>query len=174
MSYKKDGTDHVLVSPFANTNVGKISSLSWRGNFFIPGLGEFSSPINFAVWCATGDESFRKAYKVTPPKIPTVLWTQSRLYAKYAQLCALKKFWINEYEGLKSLPWLSYKSHDLGVREYLRDNTHNIIIKGFMASIASSTKPDWESEIEGFNLPKVKQEILAYMKDTWLVTEESE
>jgi len=57
--FKNEGVDHIRISPFADTKLGKITSKDWRHRFFVPHMGEFTSPVCFANWICTGDDDAR-------------------------------------------------------------------------------------------------------------------
>ena len=138
-----DGKHHILVSPFGETNIGKFSSLNWRSKFFLPNLGEFTSPINFVYWALTGNENLR--HEKTNIKVPREFWELGRLYAKYGQIAALKNNILKNYneeelERVLNLPWVTYKVHLSGIKERLPDEKYNFVIKEIIKHILLTPK----------------------------------
>ena len=147
VSIRKDGIDHIWVSPFSGTQLGKIVSLKWRKKFFIPQLGEFVSPDSFISWLFTGDEAQRQNATAKLPQLSKEefkLARQAMFMAKYHQLTALKPALIVETkaeEGKKSkldLPWLEYKQHMSGVKEHHHDTLRVSIVKDMVRHILES------------------------------------
>ena len=112
--YKHDGVDHIRISPFADTDLGKILSPDWRKKFFIPALGEFLSPECFANWITTGNEEARFDHRVNPERsIPN--YNSYVLYAKFFQLCRMKTGLIKPHIDL---PFVRYNVLTSGLRQY--------------------------------------------------------
>lgn len=167
-----DGVDHILVSPFGETLLGKFCSLQWRSKFFIPNLGEFAGPTNFAGWVVTGDENLRHSKSLGGVKVPREVWRNARLYAKFAQLTALKNVLLKKYNSIEelerevNLPFLTYKVHAIGVKERLADETYNSTIKEMVVYILNSEgKPDWNQKFDDFSLPEAKALIMDQIKN---------
>lgn len=51
--FKEEGVDHIRLSPYSNTNIGKWLSPEYNKKITLPVLGEFSSVRNFWVWLTT-------------------------------------------------------------------------------------------------------------------------
>ena len=166
-----DGVDHILVSPFGETLLGKFCSLQWRSKFFIPNLGEFTSPVNFAGWVVTGDENLRHSKSLGGVKVPKDIWRDARLFAKFAQLSAarnilLKKYDIETLERELNLPFLIYKVHTGGVKERLNDEVYNSIIKEMLVYLLNNEgKPDWNQKFGDFSLTDARTLIVDQVKN---------
>lgn len=115
-SFKKDGVDHVRVGLGGETKLGRMCSPDWRRRFFIPLVGEFLSPQCFANWLVTGDEAARHdpKYRV---KAAVRGYHGYLMYAKFYQLCSLTAQLRNE---MLNLPFVSYKIHSSGIKEFDR------------------------------------------------------
>lgn len=113
---KQDGVDHVRISPYGETRIGQLASANWRKVFFIPHVGEFTSPTCFANWLSTGDEEARHNphYRC---QVTVRGYRNFVLYAKFYQLCALRPELAKE---MLDLPFASYKQHDSGIKEHDR------------------------------------------------------
>lgn len=182
VAIRNDGVDHIWVSPFANTQLGKIVSLKWRKKFFIPQLGEFVSPDSFIAWMFTGDESMRQN---TAAKLPQLtkeefkLARQAMFMAKYHQLTALKASLISECqaaEGEKSkldLPWLEYKQHQSGVKEHHHDTKRVSIVKSMVHHILENgSKVSFQCP--DFDYDEVKEAVMAHVKEKFHLEEVQE
>jgi len=162
--FKKDGLDHIRISPFAETKLGKIVSKDWRHKFFVPHVGEFASPTCFANWLSTGDDDARHnpKFRVTH----TVKgYLQYVFYAKFYQLCALKGVLESEKE-LTHLPFVAYKQHQSGIKEFDRWKEYPTEVKSMIEHIldpnrGSKTAYDWEKHFPG--LEENIAEIIAAM-----------
>ena len=160
VSYKKDGEDHVWVSPVSKTLVGKVASLSWRGNFFVPQVGEFISPVAFAAWLLTGNEASRRDPMARIPKVHSLeskeFVRQMLFLGKYHQLAAFKRLLVKNKE-LFNLRWVEYKLHSSGVKELHPDSERAQIIKAMATHVAENgaNTPfsySWFDRQEAFNL----------------------
>lgn len=166
-----DGVDHILVSPFGETLLGKFCSLQWRSKFFVPNLGEFTSPINFAGWVVTGDENLRHSKSLGGIKVSKEVWKNARLYAKFGQLAAVRNILLKKYdtESLErelNLPFLSYKVHSGGVKERLSDETYNLTIKEMVVYLLNHEgKPDWDQKFGEFSLSEARDLIMDQIKN---------
>lgn len=114
--FKSDGVDHIRISPFAETTIGKVASQDWRKKFFIPHVGEFLSPVCFANWLSTGDDDARHNPKFRCDAAVKGYRTFV-MYAKFYQLCSMKSLLEKE---MKDLPFVAYKVHQSGVKEFDR------------------------------------------------------
>lgn len=173
IAIRVDGVDHIWVSPFANTQLGKIVSLKWRKKFFIPQLGEFVSPDAFIAWLFTGDESMRQN---TAAKLPQLskeefkLARQAMFMAKYHQLTALKPSLVTECEtkeGQKSkldLPWLEYKQHQSGVKEHHHDTKRVSIVKSMVRHILEQGSKV-QFQCQDFDYAEVKDAVMKHVKE---------
>lgn len=175
---KNEGGDHILVSPFANTNIGKILALNWRKKFFVPQLGEFISPDAFVAWLFSGDESQRWN---TRARIPTVRKDQVKLvrnavyFAKYHQLTALKPILAKECKANEEgkskidLPWVEYKIHTSGVKEFHPDQRRTQILKEMVRHLLEKgPKEQFVSEL--FDYSDTKQQIMEHVKEVFHVS----
>lgn len=143
--YKVDGEDHIRISPYGKTDLGKILSQGWRKPFFIPRIGNFLTPECFAKWIATGDEEARHNVRFRfTGRIRD--YRDYVLFAKYYQLCALAESlgrFVEPYrvpadssEGLViKIPLIGYTVHDTGLREYDRWPEYPTEILPFIDSI---------------------------------------
>lgn len=130
-SFKKDGVDHIRVGLGGETQLGRICSVEWRRRFFIPLVGEFLSPQCFANWLITGDEAARHdpKYRVTRSVRG---YHGYQLFAKYYQLCSLSSQLRKE---MKSLPFVSYKIHGSGIKEFDRWREYPATVKEMIEHI---------------------------------------
>ena len=150
--FKKDGQDHIRISPFGETKLGKIASKDWRHKFFVPHVGEFGSPVCFANWLSTGDDEARHnpKYRVNH----TVKgYLQYIFYAKFYQLCALKGVLEKEAEHLH-LPFVAYKQHQSGIKEFDRWKEYPSEVKDMIDHIldpkrGTKTPYNWEEKFPG-------------------------
>ena len=122
---KKDGVDHIRVSVVAETQLGKICAHDWRKRFFVPRVGDFLSPVCFANWLVTGDEEARHdpRYKV---KRNVRGYHKYVLFAKFYQLCSLRGVLVRE---MKDLPFVAYKVHQSGIKEFDRWKDYPLTVK---------------------------------------------
>ena len=130
-SFKKDGVDHIRVGLGGETQLGRICSVEWRRRFFIPLVGEFLSPQCFTNWLITGDEAARHdpKYRVTRSVRG---YHGYQLFAKYYQLCSLSSQLRKE---MKSLPFVSYKIHGSGIKEFDRWREYPATVKEMIEHI---------------------------------------
>lgn len=114
--FKAEGVDHIRIHPFADTHLGKILSKDWRHKFFVPHVGEFTSPTCFANWICTGNDDARHN---TQFRVNTTVkgYLSFVLYAKYYQLCSMRNMLARE---MQNLPFVAYKTHQSGVKEFDR------------------------------------------------------
>jgi hypothetical protein len=114
--FKADGVDHIRISPQGETKLGRYLSKDWRYTFFVPDMGEFTSPVCFANWLCTGDEDARHNVQFRVNE-SVVGYLQFVLYGKFYQLSAMKGLLFKE---MKNLPFAVYKLHGSGVKEFDR------------------------------------------------------
>ena len=128
---KQDGVDHIRIMPYAATQIGRISSQDWRKVFFVPQLGEFTSATCFANWISTGDEDARHDPKYRCNE--TIRgYRNFVLYAKFYQLCSMR----SALEAhMKDLPFVAYKQHDSGIKEFDRWKEYPAEIKSMIQHI---------------------------------------
>ena len=173
---RKDGVDHIWVSPFASSQLGKIVSLEWRRKFFIPQLGEFISPNAFVAWLFSGDESERMNSSARIPIVPKnefPLLMKALYVAKFHQLTSLKYMLVKgTADGQLDLPWMEYKQHTSGVKEHHRDLKRVGLVKAMVKHILESgSRVPFINEEYKFNLPEVKKEIMVLVKDKFNLNE---
>lgn len=140
VAFKQDGKDHVLVTPFCATQIGKYASMSWRKRFFIPQLGEFISPMAFMSWLCHGDESQRHANN--PMRVPYMSKEEFLKYqragylAKWYQLASMHGALVKQSKvgdlNLLDLPWVEYKVHTTGLKEFPQSQINAEILKGLV------------------------------------------
>lgn len=136
---REDGVDHINVSTFASTVIGKISSPEWRKMFYVPHLGDFNNARAFANWMASGgDEELRHNNKFYKPPVPVDDFRRLVIFAKYYQLCSMRTIATAERKHL-ALPWVMYKSHFSGIREFDRWVNYPYEIKPLVESITGDT-----------------------------------
>lgn len=158
--FKNEGVDHIRISPFADTKLGKITSKDWRHRFFVPHMGEFTSPVCFANWICTGDDDAR--HNVQFRFNETVKgYLQFVLYGKFYQMCAMKGIIKRE---MKDLPFVVYKQHASGIKEFDRWKEYPIEIKNMIDHILDDdrgpkTAYPWEE-----NHPGLEQRIQDQIK----------
>ena len=138
-SYKKNGVDHLWVSPVSDIVLGKVVSVQLRSVFFVPQLGKFGSPVSFAIWVVTGDEEARVHSQHLRVETGNRAFFQDLLMlGKFYQLTASQKLLHEEFPKYEKMPWVEYKKHTTGVREMpehnrgstLKDMANHIITKG--------------------------------------------
>ena len=181
--YKTEGKDHILVSPFAKTELGKILALNWRKKFFIPQLGEYISPEAFVAWLFTGNEEERWN---TRARIPTVrkdqvpLLKKALFFAKYHQLAALKpilgKLMKQQTDAsgktMADLPWVEYKVHTSGVKELHPDSRRAALIKQMAIHIVEKgPKEKFASDI--FDYEQCRKETMEHVKTMFNLNSET-
>lgn len=148
--YKVDGEDHIRISPYGKTDLGKILSQGWRKPFYIPRIGNFLTPECFAKWITTGDEDARHNVRFRfSGRIRN--YRELLLFAKYYQLCALsdalgrfiEPYRITEGDSSKlviKVPLIGYTIHDTGLREYDRWPEYPGELMPFIESILDPMK----------------------------------
>lgn len=146
--FVNDGGDHIRVSPYAKTLLGRIASMDWRKKFFVPHLGEFSSARCFANWLACGNEDARHNTRFKVDK--TIKGYRAlMLYGKYHQLCSLKKTLAAEKTDLV---FVAYKEHKSGIKEGTGYRENPVEVKEFIDYILANedtTKFDWNEYHKG-------------------------
>ena len=146
--FVNDGGDHIRVSPYGKTMVGRIASMDWRKKFFVPQLGEFSSSRCFANWLVCGNEEARHNTRFKVDKTVKGYRTLM-LYAKYHQLCSLKKTLANEKTDLV---FVAYKEHKSGIKEGTGYRENPVEVNNFIEFILNNgdtAKFDWDKHHPG-------------------------
>lgn len=128
---RKEGVDHIRVSVVAETQLGKVCAHDWRKRFFVPRVGDFLSPTCFANWLVTGDEEARHdpKYKV---KKNVRGYHRYVLFAKFYQLCSMRGMLERE---MKDLPFVAYKIHQSGVKEFDRWKDYPTTVKDMVKHV---------------------------------------
>lgn len=148
--FREDGGDHIRISPFAETTLGKVLSPDWRKKFFIPHVGEFLTPQCFANWLVTGNDDARHDINIRP-STHIKDYSNFVLYSKYYQLCSMKTLLEKEY---KDLPFAMYKVHTTGVKEHHRWKEYPLEVKEMVEHIldperGSKTPYPWDKKYPG-------------------------
>lgn len=161
--FVNDGGDHIRVSPYGKTTIGRIASMDWRKKFFVPHLGEFSSSRCFANWLVCGNEDARHNTRFKVDK--TVKGYRAlMLYAKYHQLCSLKKTLASEKTDLV---FVAYKEHKSGIKEGTGYRENPVEVNNFIEFILANedtTKYDWDKNHPGL-LKLIDSLVKAILKD---------
>lgn len=128
--HKHDGEDHINVSPFGETSSGKIAYLESKKKFYIPHMGDFLSPRNFANWAVSGGDEHQRfnanAYDMRVGDVRE--FRVLMLYAKYYQMASLRKSLVKDKASLDK-PWTMYKKFVSGIKEYHRWEEYPGIVK---------------------------------------------
>lgn len=158
--FKNEGVDHIRISPFADTKLGKITSKDWRHRFFVPHMGEFTSPVCFANWICTGDDDAR--HNVQFRFNETVKgYLQFVLYGKFYQMCAMKGILKRE---MQDLPFVAYKQHASGIKEFDRWKEYPIEIKAMIDHILDDDRGPKMAYPWDENHPGLEQRIQEQIK----------
>ena len=163
ITYRKDGEDHINLSAhFGMTDLGRLTSPDARRRFNIDHLGEFTSPRCFANWmCGLGDENLRhNVARYKTQDVPIRSFRHYFLFAKFHQISANRAFYLSNIDQM-NLPWVMYKKHLTGVKEFDRWEDYSAIVKEmvqFVVSNPAKTKPDWEALVPGL-VASVNQRI---------------
>jgi len=181
---KKDGSDHILVSPFGGTKLGKVVSLGWRKAFFVPQMGEFASPYAFVAWLFLGDEDQRHNHQAKIPQIEfktkeeaiefKKVMRAALLVAKFHQLCSLAGVLHDaDKQGLFEMSWVEYRQHTSGVKEMIHDrwDALGVIKKMAQSIIINGTRAN--VEVDGFDLNIARSVIMGIVKDKFVNTDET-
>lgn len=142
---RRDGIDHLNISVNAGTDLGKILSPEWRKKFYVPHMGEFNSSRAFANWMVSGgDEELRYHTGFYKTNVPLEDFRKLVVFAKYYQLCSMRTTVCNS-NVMFGLPWVMYKRHVSGVREFDRWSTYTSIIKPLALDVAQNPggRYDW-------------------------------
>jgi len=178
IAFRQDGNDHVLVSPFAGTQLGKYASMTWRKKFFFPMLGEFVSPLAFMAWLATGDEMQRHANQ--PARLPSMpkdeylKYLRAGYLAKWYQLASMHGALVKQFKSsdtdLLELPWVEYKIHVNGLKEFPQSQLNAEVLKklvrhNYTEGNKDGLKPLNNTIITNFNLDEIQQWIDEVVRD---------
>lgn len=190
VAFKNDGSDHILVSPFGASKLGKYASMAWRKKFFFPLLGEFVSPLAFMAWLATGDEMQRHAN--SPTRLPSMAKDEYLRYlragylAKWYQLTSMHSALSKHVKAAGennpfNIPWVEYKIHLSGLKEFPQSQIHAEILKNLTQhNVAKGNKEGLKSldynVIPNFELEEVQNWIdeIVRLKFNLVVPVESE
>lgn len=142
---RRDGVDHLNISTNAETDLGKIISPDWRKRFYVPHMGEFISSRAFANWMVSGGkEELRYHTGFYKTNVPVEDFRKLLVFAKYYQLCSMRTSVCNG-KDMFDLPWVMYKRHVSGVREFDRWTNYTSIIKPLVIDVAQNPggRLDW-------------------------------
>ena len=131
---KKDGEDHIRVGHNATTELGKIASLSYSHPFNVPGLGAFNSTDGFVIWLLTGVDEARTNNKIRA-RGKVKEYKEYLLYAKFYQLCSMRKVIKANY---KKLPFVSYIEFESGIKQNNSSKESPTEVQKMMSLIASA------------------------------------
>lgn len=142
---RRDGIDHLNISAMAETDLGKIVSPDWRKKFYVPHMGDFINARAFANWMVSGgDEDLRHNTGFYKTSVPVEDFRKLLVFAKYYQMCSMRTSICNS-KDLFDLPWVMYKRHVSGVREFDRWQNYTSIIKPMVEDVANNPggRFDW-------------------------------
>ena len=142
---RRDGIDHLNISTMAETDLGEIVSSDWRKKFYVPHMGDFISARAFANWMVSGgDEELRHYTGFYKTSVPVEDFRKLLVFAKYYQMCSMRTSICNS-KDLFDLPWVMYKRHVSGVREFDRWQNYTSIIKPMAEDVANNPggRFDW-------------------------------
>lgn len=147
LAFRHDGKDHVNLSIFGETVIGQNASPEFRKRFFIPHLGEFGSPRCFANWmCSGGDDTLRFDQRRYDTKnVALSVFRMYLLYGKFYQVLSIRGTYI-AHKAMLDLPWIMYKKHLTGVREFDRWDTYPDMVKAMVSHVVehdARAKFDW-------------------------------
>lgn len=148
---RRDGVDHINISPTGETEMGKIVSPDWRKKFYVPHMGDFISARSFANWMVSGgDESLRYNTGFYKTSVPVEDFRKLLVFGKYYQLCSLRSVVLNNKNALE-LPWVMYKRYTSGVREFDRWSSYTSVISPIVQDIVDNAgyNYDWVNEQNG-------------------------
>ena len=147
--FKQDGVDHVRVGVSAETTIGRLAAPEWRKRFYIPRVGDFLTPVCFVNWLSTGDEEARHdpKYRV---KDTVRGYHRFIMYAKFYQLCSMRNTLAKE---MRSLPFVSYKIHQSGIKEFDRWKEYPGVVKEMIEHVLDPARGGkvpfaWEDSVE--------------------------
>lgn len=149
INLREEGVDHINISAYAESNLGKYLSPDWRKKFYIPHVGDFGSARAFANWIISGgDEALRLSAKFYKTNVPVNDFRTLVVFAKYYQLYSMRSDLCANAEMFDK-PWLMYKMHLSGVREMDRWNNFALIIRELAEEVIkdnATPKFDWVSK----------------------------
>ena len=146
----RDGVDHVRISPRGETHIGRICFHDWRKTFFVPDMGSFLTPVCFANWMASGNEDARhdQDFRV---RADIHGWRDYVLYAKFYQLCSMA---TSVRRDMLDLPFVAYKQHESGIKEFDRWKEYPSEIKAMIEHIVDPARGpkvpyNWDERLPG-------------------------
>lgn len=146
----RDGVDHVRISPRGETHIGRICFHDWRKTFYVPGMGSFLTPVCFANWMASGNEDARhnQDFRV---RADIHGWRDYVLYAKFYQLCSMA---TTLRRDMLDLPFVAYKQHESGIKEFDRWKEYPSEIKAMIEHIVDPARGpkvpyNWDERLPG-------------------------
>lgn len=178
VAFKIDGGDHILVSPFGATQIGKYAAMTWRKKFFFPMLGEFVSPLAFMAWLATGDEMQRHANQ--PARLPSMpkdeylKYLRAGYLAKWYQLASMHGALVKQLKSsdtdLLELSWVEYKIHVNGLKEFPQSQLNAEVLKklvrhNYVEGNKDGLKTLNNTIIPNFNLDDIQKWIDEVVRD---------
>ena len=152
----KEGENHLRISLFAKTTLGRILDPKWKAGYFIPKIGSFGSAICFANWVATdGNDDARWDVRIRSKK-RIERFNDLVVYGKYHQICRLKKMVEEEIRKIPSsgIPWFFYNIHKSGVIEIDKWREYPSTVKKIVDHIVDPERGPkspypWETEFPG-------------------------
>jgi len=163
--FRKDGVDHIRISTWADSRIGKALAPEYLKKFFIPQYGEFLSPQCFANWLITGNDEARHDINIRGVgKVKG--YSDLVMFAKFFQLCSLERTLAEEY---KDLPFVMYKIHLSGVREYHRWKQYPSQVKDMLLHILDPNKGTknpypWDDKYPGL-VSMIKEQIESILQE---------
>lgn len=131
MPIVSDGVDHIHVSVFGKTPIGKLCSIDFNHEFAVPGIGDFVSPAAFAYWVLTGTlVSAAKQHKFKLPPMKKEVYQEYKkilFLGKFFQMTELREILTRDSKAATGkmtridLPFFIYKVHASGLKEILPD-----------------------------------------------------
>lgn len=174
VAFRADGGDHILVSPFGSTQIGKYASMSWRKKFFFPMLGEFVSPMAFMAWLATGDEMQRHANQ--PARLPSMpkdeylKYLRAGYLAKWYQLASMHGAIVKQVKSSETnpldLPWVEYKIHVNKLKEFPQSQLNAEVLKKLVRHNFQSGNKDGLKTLDSNTIPNfVLDDVQAWIDE---------
>lgn len=152
INLREEGVDHINISAYAESDLGKYLSPDWRRKFYIPHVGDFGSARAFANWMISGgDETLRLSAKFYKTEAPVSDFRTLVVFAKYYQLYSMRDDICANAEMFDK-PWLMYKTHLSGVREMDRWYSFAAIVRELTLEVVkynATPKFDWVNKKPG-------------------------
>ncbi len=159
--FKRDGVDHIRLSVYGVTVIGKFLDLEFKRVFTIPGIGTFISARAFADWlCSNGNDIYR-----TNPSNPRTrklnpMYHHASLYAKYYQLANYASAIKHDEERLADLALVEYDViKDTHLKVFKLKGLHTVDTLRAMAEHVL-TKPEVEYDFAGTDTYSFLDKIL--------------